>query len=417
MADGKAEQAIAIFERAVAQTPDFDAAHYALANAHRRQADELAVKGASRASERRRHLELAASEYRWVADRGAEYGQLAAGNLMRLYGPDELNQPAEAIKYARLYVALSPSSAIGHAELARLLRSSGDAKGGTVALLAARSAVAPEGRTLLAMTIIDHLVNTPDASSADVRALLDYAQPALDAAIAREPDSRTFILAKAGALKLRADRVEVRPATRKALEAESERMFNRFRALNRDEAPVPVPAARTPDPPLAIAEPPGYDAARDAAEVLYGRKEYTKAAAVYETFVKSNPAFPPPHYLRLGALLAAGQSDVIDPALKQARSSIPRTPELRYMMATSLVELESRTAGLSAADARKLLAETVVILDEALALRPGFAGALVYKAVARTRQARIETDPATVKALTAEADRLRAQARALRTPQ
>lgn len=308
---------------------------------------------------------------------------------------------------------------MGHAKLARLLRNTEEAPAATAALLAARGAVASDDRTLLAMSIIDHVINTPDAPSADVRALLDYAEPALDAAVAIEPDNRTLVLTRAGALKLRADRVESDPAVGKALHAESDRLFERFRALNPERLRATDTAvSRTPDPPAAPPEaPPGYGAARDEAEALYGRKEYPQAAAIYGQFVKSHPEFPPPHYLRLGALLAAGQKDVVDASVKVARTSVPATADSRYTMGIHLVQLELRTAVLSAPDARKLLTEAVLVLDDALALKPGFADAVAYKAVARTRQARIETDPATVKTLIAEADKLRAQAQALRKQQ
>jgi tetratricopeptide (TPR) repeat protein len=414
MLAGKAADAITLFERAVNGMPNFEGAHYALADAHRFLGIELATKGPSQATERRRHLELAATQYRWVAERGTQYRQLAAGQLMNLYGADELNRPREAIPFARLYLELSPSSVMGHAGLARLLRTTGDAKGATAVLLAARGVVASDDRPALATSMVDHVINTPDVPPADVRALLDYAGPVLDAAIALEPDNRRLVLTKAAVPKLRAERVERDPAIQKALQAESDRIFDRFQALNPDRGKA-VETARTPDPP-ADPEPPGYKAARDAADALYQRKEYPQAAAIYEKFVKSHPAFPPPHYLRLGALLAAGQRDVVDAALKAARTAVPATADSRYMMATYLVELEMKTPALSAADARKLLNEAVLVLDDALALKPGFADAVVYKAVARTRQARLEPDPAAAKALSAEADKLRAQAQALRKP-
>jgi tetratricopeptide (TPR) repeat protein len=413
MLDGKTPEAIALFEQIVARAPDFEGGHYSLADAHRFLAIELKAKGDSQAAESRRHFEVAAEQYRWVAQRKGPYRQLAVGQLMSVYGESALNQPREAIPFARLYIEISPSSAIGHVSLARYLRAAGDTKGATAAFLAGRAAVTgDDDRTLLATGMIDHLASAPDVPAADVRALLDYAQPVLDAAIAASPDNRNHLLTKAAALKLRAERVERSAAARKALEAESDRIFERFRAMNpdrNDRASAATAAADT-----APAEPPGFAAARESGDALVKRKEYAQAAAVYEKFIRSDPAFPPPHYLRLGALLAAGQSAVVDDALRAARAAIPATPESREMMATYLVDLEMRTPGLAATDAKKLLADAVAVLDEAIALKPQFLEALVYKAVALRRQARLETDPAKVKALTDEADRLRAQAQALR---
>jgi hypothetical protein len=372
------------------------------------------VKGDSGAGERRRQLELAASHYRWVAERPSDYRPLAALKLMTMYADETgLNQPHEAVPFARLYTQLSASSASGHVQLARLLARTGDAKGATAALLAARTVVtADNDRALLATSIVEHLTTAADVAASDLRALLVYAQRELDAAIPRDPDNRTIVLAKAAALRMRAERIERDPAVQKALLAESDRTFERFRASNTNPSQSqPAAAPATDGPP---AEPPGYAAVLAEAESLSGKKQYTQAAAVYEKFMKSYPAYPPPHYLRLTALLAAGQNSAIDSVLQTARAAVPATAAHRHLMATYLVDLEMRTPGLAAADARKLLAEAATVLDEALTLRPKFMESVAYKAVVLNRQARLESDPAKAKALTAEADRLRAEAQALR---
>ena len=70
-----------------------------------------------------------------------------------------------------------------------------------------------------------------------------------------------------------------------------------------------------------------------------------------------------------------------------------------------------RDAKLPAAEGRKLAAEALVALDEALKAKPDYMEAVVYKSlVLRLQAEKFEADPAKRKALIAEADRLRAQA-------
>ena len=58
VSEGKSEEAIALYEGAVARAPDFDGALYALADAHRMLALQLAAQGPSEDASRRRHLEV-----------------------------------------------------------------------------------------------------------------------------------------------------------------------------------------------------------------------------------------------------------------------------------------------------------------------------------------------------------------------
>jgi hypothetical protein len=61
-----------------------------------------------------------------------------------------------------------------------------------------------------------------------------------------------------------------------------------------------------------------------------------------------------------------------------------------------------------------LLSEARALLDEALKKNPAYWEAVVYKSLVVRGQAKYETDPALAKTLIAEADRLRAQADAMR---
>jgi len=93
--DKKTADAIKLFESVVKASPAFDGAHYALAEAHHMAGLEAILLGPSHDAAKRQHLEAAAKHFRLAADRKGEYLQLAVGNLMRLYGEDELNQPKE----------------------------------------------------------------------------------------------------------------------------------------------------------------------------------------------------------------------------------------------------------------------------------------------------------------------------------
>jgi hypothetical protein len=135
---------------------------------------------------------------------------------------------------------------------------------------------------------------------------------------------------------------------------------------------------------------------------------------VWEKLITSNPEFPPPHYLRANALLLAGQRPAAAAAVKAARSAIGAGPEARHMAATYLFDMASSNTTIAVQDAKMLLAEARLVLDDALSKNPKYWEAVVYKSLVVRTQAKYETDPAVVKKLIAEADRLRAQAETLR---
>jgi tetratricopeptide (TPR) repeat protein len=416
----KTADAIVVLEGVLRSSPGFDPARYELANVHRTLALEAALKGPSQALTSRRELELAAAGYRRVAEGTSQYKQLAIGRLLMLYGADELDRPADVIPLARQYVKISPGSAIGHVALANALTATGQEPTATAALLAARTAVAPDDAQLLATVIVAYVHKAKTSSPADLKALVDWADGTLDRLLRDAPSDRQLLLTKAASASFRADRLETDPARKLALKAEADLAFSRFQDANPDRGSVSSPptsaalASVPPPPPPPPPMPRGFDTAMSEADRLIAGKRYTEAAAVWEKLIRSNPEFPPPHYLRASALLLAGQRQAADAAVKTARTSIGAASEARHMAATYLFDMVNSSTTIAAADARMLLAEARLLLDDALRQNPRFWQAVMYKSLVVRTQAKYETDPAVVKTLIAEADRLRAQAEALR---
>lgn len=413
MLDNKIADAIKLFESVVKAAPAFDDARYALADAHRGAAREAAMGGPSQDAAKRQHLEAAATHCRQVAERKGDYQQLAVGNLMNLYGEDELNQPSEVVRFARKYIQLSPSSPFGHITLARALSATGQKAAATTAFLSARMAVPATDSEILAVAIVNYVVQTQAGSTADLKTLLDYSDGPIERGLKNDPKDRTLIMAKGASALFRAQRLEADPARKRALEAEASRQMDRLHELSGP----PAETLAFPDLPPPPPPPPGraeYLAAHARAEGLMSRKQYSAAAGVYEKFAKSHPEFVPPHYLRVQALLLAGQRATIDASLKAARQAIPSEPETRHMAATYLVDTVNSIKSIAPADAKKLLEAAMVLLEDALKAKADYWQAVMFKSIVISARAKFETDPARVTSLIAEADRLRAQAEAMR---
>ena len=415
--DGKVAQAITLYEGAIKTYPTFDGAHFALAEAHRRAALEAELKGPAQTTARRQHLELAATHYRHAADRRGDYRQNAVGYLMTVLGPDELDRPNDVVPVARDYIEISPNSHIGYIALAQALSATGQEAAATSTFLRARTAIRPEGAGFFATTIIEYVIGTKTAAPADLKVLLEYAEGIVERELKEDPSSRAMITAKAAAASYRSQRLETDPARKRAAKAEADRLMDRLFALSRANAtPEPPPAnLKVPaPPPVPPPPPPGYLEADKNAHDLLDRKQFAAAAAIYEKFIKSDPTFPPPYYLRLQALLLDGQRVTIDAVLKTARAAVPATPVLRHIAGSYLFDIVQAVKTLSPAEARTLLVEAGTVLDEAIKLKPDYYEAVVYKSLVSRTRAKYETDPLLIKSLIAEAERLSAEAEKLR---
>ena len=263
--------------------------------------------------------------------------------------------------------------------------------------------------------IVDHVLKTSTSSKADLTALLDWADGAIDREMRADRDNRRLLMTKAASASFRADRLETDPERQRIAKSEAARAFEQFRDANPDRGRNDQPAPAAPDsgsqPPPP---PPGFTDALQEDDTLIKAKQYPAAASLWEKLIKSNPDFPPPHYMRARALLLGGQAAAAHEAVKAARTTIAAAAWARHTAATYLFDIVTRNKTIAAADAKLLLAAARQLSDDALKADPKYWEAAVYRALIVRTRAGYETDPAVIKALTAEADRLRADAEALR---
>ena len=100
-----------------------------------------------------------------------------------------------------------------------------------------------------------------------------------------------------------------------------------------------------------------------------------------------------------------------DPPPPPPAPTVPPAAEARHRAGVELWDKVNSNSTMSAADARPLLAQAQTAFDDALKAYPEYVDALVFKSVVlRLEATRFEKDPGRIKALTAEADRLRARA-------
>ena len=122
--------------------------------------------------------------------------------------------------------------------------------------------------------------------------------------------------------------------------------------------------------------------------------------------------------MSLARLLLPPGKIATDAAVRSLRQAAAATPESQHTVGIYLWQIVSSNKDLARPAAAKLLSEAMASFDAALKMRPTYVEALVYKAVTLRLQAeRVETEPARIKALKAEADRLSAQAKELQAKQ
>jgi tetratricopeptide (TPR) repeat protein len=146
-----------------------------------------------------------------------------------------------------------------------------------------------------------------------------------------------------------------------------------------------------------------------------GLNRPAEAEALARAVIKQYPADRTAHFILLDMLLDAGKYDEVDDALRTVHESIPAFPEeYRFLMGSELTTLVELKPKLPVVEARKLLAEAIVLIDERLKIKPDDWDALNRKSQAlRVQAIRVEQNADRTKALLAEADRLKTQSDAL----
>ena len=149
--------------------------------------------------------------------------------LARLYGPDDLNDPAKAEGYARDLVEQYATRAESHMFYAQLLREKGDISGAAEAMRKGRTlAEMPVTGLLLTMQYsVEQVQHDRELAPEITQARLQEALSATEAILTiREKDERDLRLAtmgKAMVLELQAERIIRDRQARLALLVESER--------------------------------------------------------------------------------------------------------------------------------------------------------------------------------------------------
>lgn len=225
--DNKTGEAIAAVERFAARNPNHGEAQYELGRLY----EYRSLSSGPNEAAKRRDEEAAAKHYVRAADLLSDpsYRFLILWKLYQIYEPDQLNDSAQAGRYAQQLVTEFPSRAESHMVYAMWLRGKGDIAGAADAIRKGRaSTTLPMAGLLLSMQYpIEQVQGSRDLSRETVRALLDEAIAAAEVII-KQPDReqrdyRVATMAKSMALELQAERLTQTRQQRLALLTEAAR--------------------------------------------------------------------------------------------------------------------------------------------------------------------------------------------------
>lgn len=225
--DNRLTEAIAMVEKFVGRHPTFSDARFQLGRLY--ELRSLSAPAATPAA--RSDLLSAAKHFAQAAELQADPSMrfVMIWKLARLYGPDELDDPAEAHRYARRLIAEHPDRAESHMVYARLLRDKGDIAAAAAVMRKGRAAATMPvpGLLMAAQYLLEQVQGSRELPRDTARSLLQEAI-AITESIVMHPekddrDYRLATLAKSMALELEAERVAADRQQRVALLAESER--------------------------------------------------------------------------------------------------------------------------------------------------------------------------------------------------
>ncbi|MGH9386311.1 MAG: hypothetical protein ACRD2N_18705 [Vicinamibacterales bacterium] len=126
--------------------------------------------------------------------------------------------------------------------------------------------------------IVEYVHKAKTSSTADLKALLDWADGRLNQLLRDAPNHRQLLLTKAASAWFRADHLETNPARKRALKAEADRAFEDANPNRNSVPPAPSSLPPVPPPPPPPPMPPGFQSAQREADKLLAGKRYTDAA-------------------------------------------------------------------------------------------------------------------------------------------
>jgi tetratricopeptide (TPR) repeat protein len=292
--EDKTAEAIAIVKAFLARYPDVADAHFIQASFYER----LAGFSMMPTPEERRHLENAVTHYRRAADlmTDADARFVTLWKLVHLHGPDRLNQPADAERFAKRMVQEHPAKPESHVVYAQLLRARNDIAGAADVVRKGR-AQAPDmpivGQMLLVQYLLEQVTTSREFPRDATRKALDEAITVADALIAdprkEGTEYRLATMAKAMALELMAERVERDRQRKIALLVESER----WGAPIDQHVNGAPPAARTLTTDQAAEL--EWDSLSRWNARLMDDGRFAEAAAAYTAYLTRRPTFSPAH--------------------------------------------------------------------------------------------------------------------------
>lgn len=330
---------IPMLEKFVTRNPNVADARFKLASAY----EYRSMVATASPEAKQRDLKRAVDELARTAElhENADARFLCTWKIARLYSPDQLNDAAQARRYAQRLTEEFPTHAESHILLATMLHDAGDSAGA--------ANVMRHGRTVSTMpliglsTSVQYLAEQVKAdrrlTPAETRRLLDEALALTDAIIASpektDADYQLAAMGKAIVFDLQAERLARTSQERIALLEESERWGP---PMDRHKNGAPPPAAKLSDAETRDLErrAVGRWSAQLAAEGH--RDEAIAAVAKYST---EHPDMPEPHdqlvdlYLESAKTAAsdAGRAVALDRAATELLRLIDLVspgPEQRY---------------------------------------------------------------------------------------
>lgn len=233
---GHVEDAIAGYNKYLAERPGFYEVHDRIADLSMRAAREAKNDAARNAN-----LERAAASLQELASLApaGSARDYAFRQLLDLYGPAQLKRPAREEATARAMIKRQPAAPSGHAALTAVLLRTGRSADAETALKSARTATATTApaRAGLASAFVYAVRDHDDLPAAAARRLFDEANQLLTEAEKLGANELAVIEGRMGWLGVSAERFETDPARAAAQREQADRLRARALAIRTRKAP------------------------------------------------------------------------------------------------------------------------------------------------------------------------------------